>query len=206
MSTQTATTYDVFLSYPLSETAVAGSVANALKQVGLDVFGLDRIEAGENWRDVVWKALAESSAMIAIVPSEGILSSSVAVEVGAFRAWQKPIYIIQAGRGDLKLPAYLASFPVYPLSRVDDIVESIQRGLESFSEDDRKTLAIIYCELGIPTDQLLGNPACIDQLATEFEARTRKKVPGGQLVRELLNLRKSGDLPRIQKVKKGQVK
>jgi hypothetical protein len=205
MSTQAATTYDVFLSYPRAEAALAGSVARALEQAGLDVFWQDRLVAGENWRDAIWQALAESSAMIAIVPSEGLLSSSVAVEVGAFNAWRRPVYVIQASRGGVKLPIYLASFPVYPLSRVDDVVESIKRGLEPLSEKDRKTLALLYGELGIPVDQIVTNPPLIDRLAHEFEAGSGKKIAGERLVRELLQLRKSGDLPRLRKVKKGRM-
>ena len=74
-----------------------------------------------------------------------------------------------SGRAEsIKLPTYLADCPVYPLSRIDDVVESIKRGLTSLSEDDREVLAAVYSELGIPTDQLLVNPAAIEQLARQF--------------------------------------
>ncbi|MBU4273280.1 MAG: toll/interleukin-1 receptor domain-containing protein [Planctomycetes bacterium] len=196
MSTQTTTTYDVFLSYPLTEAGLAAQVARTLKEVGLDVFWHDGVEAGESFQDTIWRATAESAALIVIVPTESPLTSSVAVEVGAFKAWQKPIYVIQAARGSIKLPAFLAGCPVYPLSRVDDVVESIKRGLASLSEDDRDVLVTIYHEMGIPVDQLLVKPASIEMLAREFRTKSGKMASGERLVRELLTLRKRGNLPR----------
>ncbi len=197
MSTQTATTYDVFLSYPMTEAGLAAQVARALQEAGLDVFWRDEVEAGENFQDTIWRATAESAALIVIVPTESPLASSVAVEVGAFRAWQKPIYVIQAARESIKLPMYLADCPVYQLSRVNDVVESIKRGLTSLSEEDRDVLASIYLEMGISVDQLLVNPATIEKLAHEFRAKSGKMASGVRLARELLTLRKRGILPRL---------
>ncbi len=199
MSTQTATTYDVFLSYPITESGLAESVARALEQAGLDVFWQDRLESGEDIQHLIWRALAESAALIAIVPSESPLASSVAVEVGAAKAWRKPIYVIQAAGGSIKLPTYLADCPVYPFSRVDDVVSSIKRGLASLSEDDRSVLTSIYSKLGIPAGQLLMNPAAIEELAQEFSVRCGKMVAGKRLVHELIRLRKAGGLPRLHR-------
>ena len=199
MSTQTVTTYDVFLSYPITETGLAESVTVALEHAGLDVFRPDRLEAGASWQDMIWHALAGCAALIVVVPSEGPLASSVAVEVGAVKAWRKPIYVIQAASGNIRMPPYLAGYPVYPLSRLDDVVASIKRGFASLSEDDRVILRAIYIELGTPVDQLLTDPAAIDGLAEEFHARSGKMVAGERLVRELLVLRKRGDLPRLRR-------
>ena len=196
MSTQTATTYDVFLSYPMTEAGLAAQVARALQEAGLDVFWRDEVEAGESFQDTIWRATAESAALIVIVPTESPLASSVAVEVGAFKAWQKPIYVIQAARGSIKLPMYLADCPVYQLSRVNDVVESIKRGLTSLSEEDRDVLVTLYREMGISVDQLVMNPAAIEKLAREFRTKSGKMASGERLVRELLTLRKRGNLPR----------
>ena len=165
MSTQVATTYDVFLSYPQTEAGLAYRVACALQQAGLDVFWQHRSEAEQDVQDTIWRAIAESAALIVIVPSESPLASSVVVEIGAFKAWRKPIYVIQAAEGNIKLPSYLADCPVYPLSRVIDVVESIKRGLSSLTEEDRAALTDIYRKAGIPLDQLLMNRAAIDDLS-----------------------------------------
>lgn len=198
MSTQTLTTYDVFLSYPMTESGLADQVARSLNQAGLDVFWDREIGIGESLQDTIWRALAESAALIAIVPSEGTLASNIAVEVGAFKAWCKPIYIIQAARGQIRPPTYLADCPIYPLSRVDDVVASIKRGLASLTEDDCGILATIYGDYNIPVDKLLTNPAAIEKLADEFNTRCGKRVTGERLVQELLRLRKAGRLPRIR--------
>jgi hypothetical protein len=184
----------------MTETDLANSVALALEQAGLDVFRLDKLATTvEPWQDTTWRALAESAALIAILPSEGPLAASVAVEVGAFKAWHKPIYVIQAASGNIRIPTNLADCPVYPLSRLDDVVASIKRGFGSLSNDDRAVLAAIYSDLRTPADQILANPAAIDSLAEEFHARSGKMVAGERLVRELLVLRKRGDLPRLRR-------
>lgn len=198
MSTQTITTYDVFLSYPATERGLADQIARSLTQSGLDVFWADEgVVPGEEVRDTLWRALAESAALIAIVSSEGPLAPNTAVEVGTFKAWCKPIYVVRAARGNIKLPTYLADCPVYPLSRIDDVVASIKRGLASLSKTDCDELAVIYRELGIPTDRLITDPVAIERLADEFNAKCGKRVPGERLVQELLRMRKGGGLPRL---------
>ena len=168
MSTQTATTYDVFLSYPMTETGLADQVVRSLEQAGLDVFWDRGIGAGENVQDTIWRALAESAALIAIVPSESPLASNIAVEVGAFKAWCKPIYVIQAARGRIRLPAYLADCQIYPLSRVDDVVASIKRGLASLTEDDCRSWPLSTATMAFQSIKLLTDPAAIERLADEL--------------------------------------
>jgi hypothetical protein len=198
MSVPTTTTYDVFLSYPITEAGIADTVTHALERAGLDVFDASKSQTPEEGvHDVIWRAVAESSALIVVVPSEGPLPSSVALEVGAFKAWCKPIYVIQTVPGRIKLPMYIADSPVYPLSRVDDVVESIKRGMTSLSENERNALMEAYQQLALPLDKLLMNPAAIDQLAKDFNTRCGRQVSGERLVRELLNMRKAGRLHRL---------
>jgi len=195
MSTQ-ATTYDVFLSYPITESRLAQQIACALQKVGLDVFRQDSVQSGEDVQDIVWRAVAESAALIAILPSESPLAPSMAFEVGAFKAWNKPIYVIRAARESIKVPSYLAGYPVYPVSRIDDVIDSIRRGVEPLSEEERDALIAVYSELRLPVDQLLHQPVLIEQLADEFAARCGKRTSGEHLVQELLRLRKRNGLHR----------
>ena len=197
MSTQIAT-FDVFLSYSLPESPTAALVARALEEAGLGVFNQAKLDAGENWRDAIWHALAESAALVAIVPPQATLPSSVAVEVGAFIAWHKPIYIVHPAGETVRLPSYLAGYPAYPVSRVDDIVLSIKRGLQPLSKEDDDILCDVYRDLRMPADKLVSEPAAVDNLAREFEHRSGKAVAGERLVRALLTLRKHGSLPRIR--------
>jgi hypothetical protein len=199
MSTKVAT-YDVFLSYSLPEARSADLVQRALEEGGLDVFNLASAQAGENIEDLLWQALAESAALVVITPPEGAPASQVVFEVGAFTAWHKPIYVVHSGGGTVRLPSYLAEFPVFPLSRIDDVVQSIKRTIEQsfsqFSDDQRKALVETYQELGTPLDRLLADPALIERVARAFHKRCGTHYSGERLVQELLRVRKRGDLPR----------
>jgi len=197
MSTQVVT-YDVFLSYSLPEGRTAELVERALVEAGLDVFNVAKVEPGESLQDVLWRALAESAALVAILPSQSPVASSVAVELGAFIAWHKPIYIVHSATGHVKLPSYLTEFPAYPISRVDDVVQSIKRGPQPLSAQEREILFHVYLELGIPADRLLTDPASVEKLAREFQDRSGTPVPGERLAQELLRLRKRGSLPRLR--------
>jgi hypothetical protein len=197
MSTQVAT-YDVFLSYSLPDARTAELVERALEEGGLDVFNVVKVEPGEGLQDLVWRALAESAALVVVVSSQDNLASSVVVEVGAFLAWHKPIYIIHAAKGGTKLPSYLAKFQAYPISRVDDVVQSVKRDLQPLSDQDRAVLSDIYVTLGIPTDKLLGQAASIEELAREFESKSGRRVAGERLVQELVRMRKYANLPRLR--------
>ena len=197
MSTQIAT-YDVFLSYSLTEARVADLVERTLSEAGLDVFNSAKAEVDGTNRNVLWRALAESSALVAIIPPLRTLPSTVSVEIGAAMAWHKAIYVIHTERGHAKLPKYLASFPAYPVSRIDDVALAITRGLVLLGEEDRSVLGTLYSKLGIPTDRLLQEPAAIEEFAEEFNRQRGTHMSGERLLQELIRLRKSGDLPRLR--------
>jgi len=196
MTTQTQT-YDVFLSYSFTEASTANLVERALTQAGLDVFTPSKVQPTEDLEDSLWRALAESAAVVVILSPDRAPGSSTAVELGAAIAWHKPIYIVHGEARSARLPSYLSSFPAYPISRIDDVVQSVMRTLEPLSEEDRSALCDIYTELGIPTDALLRQPAAIETLAREFYSRRRKQISGERLVQELIRLRKRGGLPKL---------
>jgi hypothetical protein len=196
MSTQTLT-YDVFLSYSLTEGPIAELVECALEEAGLDVFSVTRLEAGVDWQEGLWRALAESSAVVAIVNPRQTLPSSIAVEVGAAMAWHKPVYVVHTERGNMRLPSYLGEFPTYPVSRIDDLVQAIARGSKPLSEEELSVLLSVYADMRMPTDKLLREPAAVDELARSFRQQCGTDISGEQLVQELVRLRKRGLLPRL---------
>jgi len=193
MSTQ-ATTYDVFLSYSLSEGQIADLVARALAEAGLGVVSQETLQMGTEWRDSLWRSLAESDAIVAIIDPNRTLPSAIGVEVGAAMAWHKPVYVVHPETERVRLPAYWETCRVYPVSRIDDVVRSIKDGLQPLSEKERSVLRSVYAELGIPTDKLLQKPASIEELARAFNKRCGSSVGGERLVQELVRLRKSGNL------------
>jgi hypothetical protein len=198
MSVQT-TIYDVFLSYSLTEAEVAALVERALTQAGLDVFNPAKLEPGSRVRDVLWRALAESSALVVIVDPLRPPGSNVGVELGAAMAWHKPVYVVHANSRTAKLPSYLREFPAYPLSRVDDVAQSVKRGLTTLSEEERSLLLSVYADGGISLDRLLADPVHVDALGEEFNRRCDRRVAGERLTQELLRARKAGQLPRIRR-------
>jgi len=197
MSKQTPI-YDVFLSYSMKEHVAVDLVRRALRHAELSVFGIDKVDVGDNIQSTLWRALAESAALVVIISPDEAPSSVTSVEVGAAMAWHKPIYIVHTGK-NIVLPSYLADFLVYPISRVDEVIQSIKRGLTRLSQSELSILREIYVKMAIPTDRLLRDPASIDKLAREFDARCKKKVPGEQLAQELIRLRKTGNLPKLRR-------
>lgn len=198
MSVQT-TIYDVFLSYSLTEGEIADLVERALTQAGLDVFNPARLEPASHTRDVLWRALVESSALVVIADPQRAPGSNVGVEVGAAMAWHKPVYVVHANSGTVTLPSYLRKFPAYPMSRVDDVAQSVKRGLTTLSQEERSLLLSVYADLAIPLDRLLAEPEHVDALGEEFNRRCERQVAGERLAQELLRVRKAGQLPRIRR-------
>lgn len=196
MSTQIAT-YDVFLSCSLADWQTAELVERTLAEAGFGVSN-PKVDPGANQQDVLRKALAESDAIVVIINPQHPLPANVGVELGAAMAWDKPGYVIHTETSSISPPAFLAHFPVYPVSRIDDMVQAIRNGLQPFSDEDRSVLSSVYAQLGIPIDKLLGKPALIEKLAGAFSKQSDKRVSGERLVQELVRLRKSGKLERLR--------
>lgn len=182
----------------MKEHAVADIARCAFEQAELSVFGIDEMDVTNNIKSTLWRALAESAALVVIISSDEAPSSTTAAEIGAAMAWHKPIYIVYTGK-NLVLPSYLAEASVYPISLVGNVALSIKRGLTMLSKSELSILRDIYVEMAIPTDRLLKDPASIDKLARDFDVRCDKKVSGEQLVQELIRLRKTGNLPRLHR-------
>jgi len=199
MSTHTAI-YDVFISYSVSDRSVASEIANALTNGGLDVFWDATLLPAESVQEAVWQALAESAVVIAVFGESRSLPSTLAIELGASMAWQKQIFLVHRDTRNLVLPpTFLAAYPIYPLSRIDDLAQAVREKVQSPNDIDPAALAESYESLGVPTDRLLREPASIINLARDYNSKTHSNLTGEQLARELLRLRKKGSLPRLRR-------
>ncbi len=194
-------TYDVFLSYELTESKSAILVEQALSEAGLKVVKPHEIVSGVNIRDFIWRAIATSDAFVIIFSAQKNFASNRGVELGAAMAWHKPIYVVHIETRGIMVPTYLKNFSAYPLSRIDDLAQSIKQGLGPLSQEEKAILLGLYTELRIPTDQLLKEPASVETLANEFELRCGKRVSGERLMQYLMRLRKMGNLPRLRKAR-----
>lgn len=201
MSTRTKN-YDVFLSYSHNERPVAEKVAEALDNAGLSVFQSQELPVGEPVSETIRRALAVSDALVLIVPSEGSLQANSAIELGAAMAWHKPICVVRPENGRARIPEFLSAHRVYPISRLDDVVQAVKAGHKPLTPQKLATLKGIYIEMETPTDQFIREPAMLDQLADRFNAQTGSTLQGERLLYEMLRLRKRGEWPRLQKKRK----
>ncbi|MCO6456772.1 MAG: toll/interleukin-1 receptor domain-containing protein [Pirellulaceae bacterium] len=190
-------TCDVFISHAASDTAAAHEVAGSLEAVGLRTFHAGSLLAGEDVSEVIWQALAESRALIVVVSADVSSLASVMLEIGAARAWNKPIFVVLKGPSSTRLPGVLQAYPVFPLGRIDDVIQQIRAGFQPLSELEQATLARVYGQVGVTLDRLVLAPIALQELVTKFGDETGRQLTGELLLAELLRMRKRSQLPRL---------
>jgi hypothetical protein len=198
MTTASNKTYDVFISHGPSENKLASAIAEDLKSVGLEAFHAGNLEPDTDIGDAIWQALAESRALIAVVSPGVPMRAMGMIEIGGASGWNKPIYLILNGPSSTKLPPGLDKYPVYPISRLDEVIRSIQSSFEPLNENQRAVVTKIYKDLNIPADQLSGSMAGLQKLTTRFNRITHKQFSEERLLTEILRMRKKGQLPRLR--------
>jgi len=198
MSTTTTKTYDVFLSHAASDSHLATEIADSLESVGLQTFHAGTVESASDIGEEIWQALAESRALISIVSPDVPPHAMGMVEIGAAAAWNKPVFLLINGPSSTKLPLGLSAYPVYPLGRLDEVIQQIRSGFQPLTDNERGILLEVYRELHTPTDQLSQSPSALRKLATKFNRVAERQLSAERLLSELLRLRKQGQLPRLR--------
>lgn len=199
MSVAAEAIYDVFITHGARDRGIADLVSRKLADAGLEVYAVHDREPGEEVvSDMRW-GLAGCSAFVVILTPSTLRSPNVAFEVGMALAWNKPIFVLYDGIAKSDIPSYLRDFRVASVSKLEQVIREIKKLPQPLSEGDRETLAEVYCDLGVPTDQLLGQPVRVRELADEFNKRTKATVGGEKLVQELIRLRKQGKLPKLKR-------
>jgi hypothetical protein len=197
-------TYDVFISHAAADRAAADKLAQAFRNASISPFHHLIVEPSDDISDVLWEALAESTAVVAII-SPNAISENLAVEVGAAKAWNKPVYLYLNGPASTPIPPVFASFEVFSQNRVDDLISAISNARLPLSSEDLDSLIELYAHNSYSVDKLATSPRALDKLTREFNKRRRSHLSGESLLRELIRLRKLGKLPRTQRapVRKG---
>lgn len=183
--------FDVYISHAASDVGLAKTIASECSLSGLSAF--IGAGSGERFADALWDALSESKAMIAILSPSGP-PPSMAIEIGAARAWTKPIFGVLTDPTMKPNIVGLEGIHLYTASRIDDVIGAIKRSRERFSDNDRDVLAALYADTEVSVDQLAFDPRHLDGLVKRFARRTGKIVSGEQLLSELLRMRKQGRL------------
>lgn len=186
-------TYDVFISHGIGDAALALDIAHACRLNGLEAVTNSDLSPGIHVADALWDALAESQALLAIVSPSGP-TISMGIEIGAARAWNKPIFAVVTDSSMTRLPAALAGVRLYPSGRIDDVIEAIRRTSQPLSEEDRTVLARAYSDTGVSVDQLALDPTHLTEIVKRFNQETGKSLAGERLLAELLRMRKQGKL------------
>ena len=184
---------DVFVSHSPRDATLAWEVANACRASGLEAVTISELRQGEDVEDALWEALAESRALLAILSPSG-LTPSMAIEIGATRAWNKPIYAIVTDPSFTGLPPALSGIRLFTSGRLQDIIASIQSSDRELTDEDRSSLIEIYGDMGVSVDQLILNPKQLGDLVKKYNRRRGKDLAGERLISELLRLRKQGKL------------
>jgi hypothetical protein len=187
--------YNVFISYAPRDEAVALEVAGICGESGLESFTDNELAPGADWSDAIWEALAESRALLAIVSPSG-LTPRMGIEIGAARAWHKPIYSVVTEPSATSVDPALTGIPLYTSGRLEDVIKLIRISAQQLSEEDRLALSELYSETDVSVDQQTLDPRQLRTLVKKFAKRTGKAVDGERLLSELLRLRKQGSLVR----------
>ncbi|MEO8494359.1 MAG: toll/interleukin-1 receptor domain-containing protein [Planctomycetota bacterium] len=198
MTATANTTYDVFISHAASDRELATEIAGSLESVGLETFHTGTVQAGSDLGEAIWQALAESRALIAIISPDIPTNAMGMVEIGAAAAWNKQIFLLINGPSSTKLPPALSSYPVFPLNRLDEVIQAIRTGFEPLTDSERTVLADIYSVHNTSADQLSHSPKALRELTGNFNKQTNRQFSGERLMWELLRMRKSGKLPRLR--------
>jgi hypothetical protein len=141
----------------------------------------------------LWDALAESRALLTILSPSGP-TPSMAIEIGAARAWNKPIYGVVTDPSVTCLPPALSGVQLYTIGRIQDIINAIELSNQELSDDDRSFLIKLYSELGVSVDQFALDLKELGKLVKKFTKGRGKAVSGERLLSELFRMRKRGKL------------
>jgi hypothetical protein len=191
-----STTCDVFLAHTSSDAALARELAAACRSAGLEVFLDAGVPIEEKWEDLVWEALAESRAVLLVVPPSG-LTAWMLLETGAAQAWSKPIYAIIADSSSSRIPSVPAGVRFYTAGRIGDVIDSIRMGSQGWDDEDRSFLIHLYNKANEPVDQLALHHSRLRKLVEAFNAGRGKNVTSERLLTELYRLRKQGRMPKM---------
>src|SRR5258707_580145 len=162
-------TNDVFVSHSTRDATLAREVASACRASGLEAVTIAELlsDEGEDVGDALWEALAESRALLAILSPSG-LTPSMAIEIGAARAWNKPIFAVVTDPAVTRLPPALPGIRLYTIGRIQDVINAIQLSDRELTDEDRSYLTKLYADMGVSVDQLILNPRQLGELVKKY--------------------------------------
>lgn len=191
--------YDVFLSYSHRDRGLAELLVQTLQSRGVSIFQLDHLVPGDSIDDAIREQLVECAAVVLLATSNSVQSRNLAFEAGMAIAWSKPIYALYDGVTRDELPGFLSGYRIHPVSEAVKVAEAIKAARDPLAEVQVQTLSRLYGEQATAVDQLIVKPAELAKLTTRFQTETGSRIGGERVARELMRLRKAGQLPRVKR-------
>lgn len=191
--------YDVFLTYDNDLRSRAKKVSHTLRQEGISVFNASEMNlCGKELISELWDALAGCRAIVVLLKHTKDLPPSLAVEIGAAAAWEKPVFILIRGGTTYHLPLLLSGHKTFSMSEVGNVVKEIKK-LGKSTKINVDALKQAYIEIGAPTDVLLRSNILRRRLVRKLRDKYRIGLDAEIIMQELLRLRKRGKLPRLSR-------
>jgi hypothetical protein len=193
--------FDVFFSHSLVDTFVADSVNQRFQDAGVRVFATRDMNPENRYNDESRSILRECVAFVILLTPPRLLSQEVPFELGAALIRRTPLYLLLDGLEPDELPAFLSRQLAFPLARLSEVIQAIVALKKAFTDEQRQALKSVYQHAFYNVDQLSKDTGAADELAREWEVATGQSITPDALVRELLRMRKRGELPRRRPAK-----
>jgi len=131
----------VYMSYAQQDRELAWNLAKALKNAGLHVWiDIDNIYPGDNWAEVIGKALKESQAMVVLLTPSALQSEwvrkDIAYAIGNLAYEWRVIPVLVGGMSADEIPWILRQMQVIHLENPEqqDRIEQIAEALREASQ------------------------------------------------------------------------
>jgi len=191
--------HDIFFSFANENAAEAEKIIRKLVTAGLKVFSPAMHEVGEPV-GAIWDELTTSLAFVVFLSDpQQQPTPNMLVELGGAMAWKKPIYALYSTRDAIRYVFLTDTVRLYRTDEIDKMVEQVKEMRAPISRAERQILAEVYAKHGVPTDQLLRQQKLSMQFLAAYHRAIGRRVPDEAVLREVLTLRKTGKLPRLQK-------
>jgi len=204
MSVKKATD-DVFLSASARDVGMTQVVRHALEEAGLAVFVPEREEISPRAADAIREAIAESGAFVALLTPSHVNSNLLAIEIGGASTWNKPIFLLLDGLTGREIPSYLKRYKAFPATKLSTLVRSVLASCRPLSEPSLEILISMYSGLDVPADWLFRQPDLLDSLTRDFNKVTGEDLSAERVLREILTMRKRGQLQKTRHARSPQV-
>jgi hypothetical protein len=182
---------DVLLCYGHEDRQFGEMVAEAFADAGLSTYKPWTAAAGAAPDgDPSWDALLECAAVVGVIRSDGIISPTLLVAIGAAKMWDKPVYVVTDTVGPLDVPAVVAALPTYPVSKMGAVVDAVRGGAAPLGAKQRAALSSVYARHGAGIRDMLKRSPTLEQLRAEYRRAAGASVSIERLARELMRLRR----------------